>query len=455
MTGVGAIALNEPGPTPAIDASGEPTPAGAQTFPIGGPGSVTAAPLDRETRIDGRLTESVQYDAAGQLMASYRSADASGYTLTLGDSYALVRTAGGELRLASLAEVQSSALEVVAGPGQSIVGGGPRLFILPQGASPDVIAAAGSMAVAVGQRATLGAFAEATANAAARIGTSTVLEDLAATLPRVLGVAGLLLAPGNLGQDTVTQPISPDMRLVTRPGELRGAVEFQVTDDRGNAQWVRVQDRQFDPEQARQLAASLRTSMLTPAEIERALAPISTPMPPPAGPSVTTTPPLTDAQREPLERPTTTPADPQAAIPLPGYAIAPSPTMDDLLIERRNAEILGNNLEQAGQSRPGGYEAHHIVPSEAGDARMEALRAKLAGLGIDLNNAANGVWLPGPNAPEDVIEAYHRRLNNKVYNKAVADAFVQVTNKEDALDTLARIRSQLENAKLPGVRPRP
>ena len=86
---------------------------------------------------------------------------------------------------------------------------------------------------------------------------------------------------------------------------------------------------------------------------------------------------------------------------------------------------------------------------------MEALRTRLAELGIDLNDAANGVWLPGPKAPEDATEAYRRRLNNDEYNNAVDQVFRGVANRQDALAALERIESRLKDGSFPGVRPRP
>jgi hypothetical protein len=127
-----------------------------------------------------------------------------------------------------------------------------------------------------------------------------------------------------------------------------------------------------------------------------------------------------------------------------------------LLIDKSNSEQLGKNLVATGEAKPApGYEAHHLVPSDAGGPGMQELRLRLQGLGIDLNDAANGVWLPGPKAPADAQEAYHRRLNNTKYNNAVEEALRDVTNKQQAEDTLQRIKTQLQRNNFPGVRPRP
>ncbi|MGV8857606.1 AHH domain-containing protein [Rhodoglobus sp.] len=62
-------------------------------------------------------------------------------------------------------------------------------------------------------------------------------------------------------------------------------------------------------------------------------------------------------------------------------------------ISRPSSRVLGANLEAAGTTRPAGTAAHHIMAglsSNAADAR-----AALQGFGIDINDARNGVFLPG------------------------------------------------------------
>lgn len=63
-----------------------------------------------------------------------------------------------------------------------------------------------------------------------------------------------------------------------------------------------------------------------------------------------------------------------------------------------NASILRSNMEALGQYGPG-YEAHHIVPhgtyaNRAAAVDLAMAQAKLDRLGIDINDASNGVYLP-------------------------------------------------------------
>jgi len=182
-------------------------------------------------------------------------------------------------------------------------------------------------------------------------------------------------------------------------------------------------------------------------EIARLSAPITTPVAPPQPPL----PPLPAWANRPEALPgyQAGPATP----PTPGFE--PRPLVpEDLLIEQRNSQILGQNLEAAGRPRPAeGYDPHHILPSEKW-AELDDLRQQFAEWGIDLNDAANGVWLPGSGAPSDAAGSYHERIHNSEYRRAVQRAFEGVTSHEDALATLDRIRTQLEAGTFPGSRPR-
>jgi hypothetical protein len=127
--------------------------------------------------------------------------------------------------------------------------------------------------------------------------------------------------------------------------------------------------------------------------------------------------------------------------------------MIDILMLKLPSEILGENLEAAGYTRPDGSAAHHIVPY--GDRRAQNIRDQLNTLGIkDLNLADNGVFLPqvsGSTAPG----AYHPSLNSDLYIDQLRIDFQGVTSRQRALDTLKDIRQQLLNGTYPGSKPVP
>jgi hypothetical protein len=125
--------------------------------------------------------------------------------------------------------------------------------------------------------------------------------------------------------------------------------------------------------------------------------------------------------------------------------------MDNLVLKSAS-DILGENLEAAGQTRPAGSAAHHIVPY--GDRRAVGLRTTLDNLGIDINSADNGVFLPqvpGSTAPG----AYHPSLNSDAYHEQLRLDLLGVESRQRALDILNDIRSQLLNGTYPGSKPTP
>ena len=129
-------------------------------------------------------------------------------------------------------------------------------------------------------------------------------------------------------------------------------------------------------------------------------------------------------------------------------------TAAELVMLKSSAEKLASAPTNAGEPRPEGYEPHHMVPSRAGGAAMDELRQRLQGMGIDLDGATNGVWLPSARAPENASGAYHPRLNNAEYNDALVGRLAGVTDRGRAEAILADVKVELKNGTFPGVRPR-
>jgi A nuclease family of the HNH/ENDO VII superfamily with conserved AHH len=100
---------------------------------------------------------------------------------------------------------------------------------------------------------------------------------------------------------------------------------------------------------------------------------------------------------------------------------------------------LGRNLEAAGVRKPGpGYEAHHLVPSgHRGAQRSQEL---LQRLGVDPNEAANGVWLHS---------AKHRPIHTRAYFDAVARDLSRARTKQRALEILEDIRERVQSGNYP------
>jgi hypothetical protein len=108
----------------------------------------------------------------------------------------------------------------------------------------------------------------------------------------------------------------------------------------------------------------------------------------------------------------------------------------------QSSRTLGNNLTEAGLSRPTGYAAHHIVP--AGDRRyMAAVRARkiLDHWGIEIDSAANGVWLPHKIRIDSA--AYHRVIHAGRYYDEVARLLDGARSKPEAMEILKEIGRKL------------
>jgi len=84
-----------------------------------------------------------------------------------------------------------------------------------------------------------------------------------------------------------------------------------------------------------------RTVALTPEDVARAAAPLITPLPPPAGPGLISTPPLSDGERELIDAPPRTPVDPMPPFEVPGRPMEPT-RLDDLIIESRGLGTAGS-----------------------------------------------------------------------------------------------------------------
>ncbi|MBC7938224.1 MAG: AHH domain-containing protein [Chitinophagaceae bacterium] len=187
--------------------------------------------------------------------------------------------------------------------------------------------------------------------------------------------------------------------------------------------------------------------VLTEAELARLQAPLVTP----PAPQVPDIPPLPAAD----PRPGALPPSVRGEAAGPTVETLPAqPVQDwhDLLMEQ-SARELGEAMIAAGRNQPaGGFVPHHIVLREGGGAQMAAARARLMELGIDLNQEANGVWLPSHRAEQGAEGAYHERLHNRPYFEGVADGLRVAGSRDDALAILRDIGQQLSEGVFSGVR---
>lgn len=89
-------------------------------------------------------------------------------------------------------------------------------------------------------------------------------------------------------------------------------------------------------------------------------------------------------------------------------------------------------------------QAHHIFPV---DLFLEPFGRKLSNLGIDLNGAENGVWLPKFDYPGRKASIHNGRTCGSYIDK-IRQMFDAAETHEDALAILKQLREDLENGKL-------
>jgi hypothetical protein len=102
------------------------------------------------------------------------------------------------------------------------------------------------------------------------------------------------------------------------------------------------------------------------------------------------------------------------------------------------SRALGRALESAGHVRPPGSAAHHIVAHSARDAAPA--RSVLQKFRININEAANGVFLPS---------AQHAALHTQEYYTRVNTALTSATTREQVINALQSIGQALQSGTFP------
>jgi hypothetical protein len=95
-------------------------------------------------------------------------------------------------------------------------------------------------------------------------------------------------------------------------------------------------------------------------------------------------------------------------------------------------------LEAAGHIRKAEDAAHHIVAFKAEAAAPS--RAVLKRFGIDINEAANGIFLHGPEHAKIHTTEYYRTINARL---GIAES------RAEALEVLSHIRNEIRAGSFP------
>jgi RHS repeat-associated protein len=92
--------------------------------------------------------------------------------------------------------------------------------------------------------------------------------------------------------------------------------------------------------------------------------------------------------------------------------------------------------------------AHHIVMSNTKDKLMQELRDKMGLLGIDINSAVNGVYLPTSSkvkANAKTEATAHSKVHTQKYKENVYNRLKDIDNAADFKKELKNIASELSN----------
>jgi hypothetical protein len=90
--------------------------------------------------------------------------------------------------------------------------------------------------------------------------------------------------------------------------------------------------------------------------------------------------------------------------------------------------------------------AHHIIMSNSTDSRMVALQNKMKTLGIDINTAGNGIFLPSNSKvqlPSGNTLPNHAIIHTNAYKQKVFDRLKSINNSGDFLNELNKINSEI------------
>jgi hypothetical protein len=113
-----------------------------------------------------------------------------------------------------------------------------------------------------------------------------------------------------------------------------------------------------------------------------------------------------------------------------------------------DSKVLGDNLEAVGKVRPDNSAAHHIVAGGANNTYAKSTRELLKDADIDINEAANGVFLPR-NSKYLIDEATsHASMHTGTYYETVYNRLKDLS-KKDIRNELVKISDELLNGTFP------
>ena len=131
----------------------------------------------------------------------------------------------------------------------------------------------------------------------------------------------------------------------------------------------------------------------------------------------------------------------------PIQSVSPLPEVEPSGHVYAYSSRLDRNMQQAGIVRPANAAAHHIVAQN--DPRAAAARGVLAGAGIGVDDAVNGVYLPATqNLPNPTGADVHSTLHTDAYYNEVQLRLTRRGN-QSVQGVLQQIRKELQAGTFP------
>ncbi|MBL8692609.1 MAG: AHH domain-containing protein [Planctomycetes bacterium] len=109
-----------------------------------------------------------------------------------------------------------------------------------------------------------------------------------------------------------------------------------------------------------------------------------------------------------------------------------------------HSEVLGASLEAAGEPRPEGHDAHHIVPSDHSNPHAARCREILQRDGVNINDKSNGIWLPHAPGPVSDAATSHSHVHTKVYFENLC-ARLEGAPDGGSRDVLSGVKRELQD----------
>jgi A nuclease family of the HNH/ENDO VII superfamily with conserved AHH len=393
--------------------------------------------------------------SAGTIASEYTRSLSGETRMTVGVNSALIRDALGGIKLVDSGRALSAGESLIAGPGAVLIGASDTsaMVVLPAGTSANVQAAAANLGMLAAGVARSGVNSLAIPFAEEAAVSANALARGVVSLSRLVGptaVIGALTYISETGGGTIVESLAANARFVRQGDMSTGTLEIRELDARSNPVWV-ARGNDLTATQARQLVNGSSFTALTPEELRALNGPL-------VGPSITPQPPTSSpplvAMPEDTQRGTdgyqgTDPAGPLILI----YPEAEPMTYEDYVIYKNNGKILGDNLSRgvpgirAPEPKPGeGYEPHHMIPS--GDKRGAELQERLREVGIDINEAVNGVWLPKNSDVPNNGETPHNETFRDSYFDELDRRFENANTRAEFEDRLNTLHNDLKNRQI-------